>query len=112
MEYSKKEINKTVWINKEYLQNFYTDKKPNWVRFCEKLLNNNYTVFLDCLARTGSIYLTVLKNNKMVKIRYSNHWPRLKTWLVGKVDYFVGPEYLGMISENEILNILKIRFRK
>ena len=112
MEYSKKEIKKTIWLSKEYLQNFYTDKKPKWVKFCESLLSNKYIVFLDCLARTGSVYLTVLKNNKMVRIRYSNHWPRLNTWLKGKVDYFVGPEFLGMISEHEMLNILKMRFRK
>lgn len=111
MEYSKKEIKKNIWLSKEYLQNFYTDEKPKWVKFCEKLLNNKYVVFLT-KARTNSVYLKVVKNNKIIRIRYSDHCPKLDSWLSGFSDYFVGPEYLGMISENEMLNILKIRFKK
>jgi hypothetical protein len=112
LEYSKKEIRKNIWINKEYLQNFYTDVKPRWVKFCEKLLDENYIVFIYIYETTGTVYITVVKNNKMIKIRYSDHLPMLNRWLSGDVDYFVGPKFKGMLTDKEMLNILKIKFRK
>lgn len=112
MEYLKKEIKKNVWINKQYLQDFYTNYKPKWVKFCEKLLDANYVVFLSYISKNKSAYMTIVKNNKMVRLRYSDHQPKLGNYLYGKVDYYVGPEHRGMLNENEILNILKLVFGK
>lgn len=109
MRYLKNEKIKNVWISKEYLQKYYVDKKPRWVKFCEKLLNKNYIVFLSYVAK--SIYITVIKNNKMVKLRYSNHLPKFESFMDGKIDYYVGYGEDFFISQNEILNILELRFK-
>ncbi len=103
---------KNIFLSKEYLQRFYTDHKPKWVRFCENLLNEGYTVLLYLAVNTESKYLTLIKNNKMLKIRYSEHSPKLDNYIRGDIKFYIGPGDKGMYSEREVLNATRIYFRK
>lgn len=104
---------KNIIIDKPYLQKFYTTKKPNWVKFCEKLLNDNFSVILYIpILRTESRYLTIIKNCKMMKIRYSDHAPVLKNWMQSDIDLYIGPSNKGMLNENQALKVIRLYFRK
>lgn len=100
-----------IWLTKEYLQRFYTVEKPEWVEFCELLMNNNYNVFLYLSKKTKSVYLSIVKNRKMVKIRFSDHTPNFQEWLKGDIDFCLGDKRKGMLSKSEVLDILNIYFR-
>lgn len=95
-----------IWLTKSYLQRFYTVKKPLWVKFCERLLNKNFTIFLYLSPNTNSVYLTIVKNSKILKVRYSDHAPNVANWIRSDVDLFVGPASKGLTSEREVLNAI------
>lgn len=104
---------KNIIINKPYLQNFYTVKKPNWVKFCEKLLNDNFFVVLYIPnVRTLSRYFLIVKNRKIMKVRYSDHAPILENWVKGDVDLYIGPSIKGLLNEKEAFNVINVYFRK
>lgn len=104
---------RNIIINKPYLQRFYTNRKPNWIKFCEKLLNNNFFVVLYIpIIKTESRYLIIVKNRKIMRIRYSSHAPILKNWLTGEIDLYIGPPTRGMLDEKEALNVINLYFRK
>ena len=104
---------RNVIINKPYLQRFYTVKKPGWVKFCEKLLNDNFFVVLYIpTTKTLSKYLIIVKNRKIMRLRYSDHAPVLNSWLSGDIDLYIGSPYKGMLNEKEAMRIIKFYFRK
>lgn len=96
-------------LTKAYLQRFYTTEKPGWVQFCEKFLNEGFVVFLY-LSNTNSKYVTLVKNNKMMKIRFSKHSPNYNTWLKSDVKFCVGPKFMGMNSESEVYDAIQLYF--
>lgn len=100
-----------IWLTKQYLQRFYTVEKPKWVEFCELLMNNNFNIFLYLPKKTNSVYLSIVKNCKMLKIRCSDHAPNFKEWLKGEIDLCLGAKRKGMLSKSEVLDILNIYFR-
>ena len=102
---------KNIIVDKPYLQRFYTYNKPKWVLFTEELLDNQFTVIMCLSSTTDSVYLTVMKNNKMLKIRYSNHAPNMQAYLDGKFDFCIGPTDKGMLNERMVLNAIKLFFR-
>ncbi len=100
-----------IWLSKEYLTKIYKHNKPEWVNFCEQLLDNNFEVFLYLPEKKTSVYITVVKNNKMQTIRFSDHQTKQENWLKADVDYYVGPAELGMLTQKEVYDALSIYFR-
>lgn len=103
---------KNIIVDKPYLQRFYTSEKPKWILFIEQLLDDKFTVMLYLPKNTNSVYLTLVKNNKMLKIRYSNHAPNIEAYLKGGVKFCIGPTKKGMLSERWVMNAVKLYFRK
>ncbi len=103
---------KNIIIDKPYLQRFYRCKKPCWVLFTEKLLDSGFTVMLYLSKNTDSIYLTLIKNNKMLKIRCGNHSPKMDSYLDGGIKFCVGPTSKGMLSPKWVMNAIKLYFKK
>lgn len=110
MENSKIVKGKNIIIDKTYLARFYTTHKPNWVVFCEKLLDENFTVLLK-IASTNSKYVTVIQNNKMLILRFSNHAPHIEHYLKYDKILCVGPKQMGMITYKEAWYAVKTFFR-
>lgn len=100
-----------IFLSKKYLQRFYTNHKPNWVNFCEKLLNSGYIVLLYLSINTESKYITVVKNNKMLKIRYSNHPPNFDSFNRSDIKFYIGPCNKGMYGEEDIMNCISLYFK-
>lgn len=103
---------KNIIVDKPYLQRFYQVEKPKWLLFVENLINDKFQVIMYLPLHTDSIYLTLIKNNKMLKIRYSSHTPKLDTYLKGNINLYVGPLNQGMLSERQVINAIKLYFRE
>lgn len=100
-----------IWVDKKYLVRFYEDgEKPEWVKFCETLMDNEFEVFIYLPETSSSIYITIVKNCKLQIIRYSDHLPRSDRWLKNEIDYCIGPENLGMLSQQEVIDAVKTYF--
>lgn len=91
---------------------FYKNKqKPEWVQFCEELIDRGFAVFLYLPEKLTSVYVTMVKNCKMQTVRFSNHLTKEDNWLRSDINYYVGPSDLGMLSKQEVLDALNIYFR-
>jgi len=86
-------------------------KKPKWVLFCEELLNKGYVVVLYQSHKTNSKYITLIKNNKMLKIRYADHVPNYTHYCNSEIKLYVGSPEKGMLSEGEVFRVAEIYFR-
>lgn len=64
--------------------------KAKWIIFAEELLNKGFKVSLYEARRTFSKYLTVEKDGKYFKVRFSNHKPIKERELNNDCDFFVG----------------------
>ena len=87
------------------------NQKPDWVKFCEYLIDKGFEVFLYLPERMTSIYITLVKNCKMQTVRFSDHLTKEQNWLRSDIDYYIGPSELGMLSEREVLDAIDIYFR-
>lgn len=92
---------------------FYNNgQKPEWVVFCETLIDKGFEVFLYLPQKLTSIYVTMVKNRKMQTVRFSDHLTKEVNWLRSDIDYYVGPTDLGMLSQQEVLDAINIYFRR
>ena len=87
------------------------NKKPEWVVFCETLIDKGFEVFLYLPEKLTSVYVTMVKNRKMQTVRFSDHLTKEEHWLRSDIDYYVGPSDLGMLSQQEVLDAINIYFR-
>ena len=112
MRDSKIKTNTNIWLSKEYLKRFYENNdKPNWVVFCEKLIDKGFEVFVYFPKKFTSIYITVVKNCKMQVVRFSDHITKQEKWLKTNINYYVGSSELGMFTEKEVLDAIDLYFR-
>ena len=74
-------------------------------------MDNGFEVFLYLPEKLTSVYITVVKNRKMQRVRFSNHWTTEESWLAGAIDYYIGPSDLGMLSQQEVLDAINLYFR-
>lgn len=100
-----------IWLTKDYLKRCSYKLKSSWVKFCQELLDKDFEVFLYLPEKFTSMYITVVKNRKMKTIRFSDHLTKEEYWLRSDIDYYVGPQELGMLSEQEVWDVLNIYFR-
>lgn len=75
--------------------------KQQWVLFCEALLNRGYTMTLYEAKQTVSKYITVRRDNKKFKVRFSDHKPIARRELTGDCDFFVGVTHLGVTTAEQ-----------
>ena len=74
-------------------------------------MDAGFEVFLYLPEKLTSIYISLVKNHKIQVVRFSDHLPKLESWLNVDVDYYVGPKELGMFEVKEILDAIYLYFR-
>jgi len=79
--------------------------KPKWIRFCRIFLIKDYKVEV-CLSKLkSSKYIFLIKNEKKLKLRFSDHKPSKKQEDDRDSDVYVGPSNYGNIKTKEAVNI-------
>jgi hypothetical protein len=71
--------------------------KYKWIEFCEAMLDLGYDLHLYEARTTFSKYITVSKNWKSFKVRFSNHRPAKERQENGDCDFFVGVSH-GLVT--------------
>ena len=84
--------------------------KQKWIIFCEKLLAEGYTLTLYEAKKTFSKYITVRKDGKSFKVRFSNHKPALDKQIKNDSDFYVGYSYSGITTTEDALRAVKKYF--
>jgi len=77
--------------------------KQKWITFCETLLSKGYSLFLYEAKETVSKYITVKKNGKSCKVRFSNHRPAFSKEMNKDCDFFVGVTNFGWSTTEQVL---------
>ncbi len=83
-------------VTKEFLDNRARKSmkkgfsKQRWITFCEIMLRRGYQVDMYEARKTVSKYITVKKEGKSFKVRFSNHPPIYERENRGDCDFFVG----------------------
>lgn len=109
---------------KKFKKNFHVAKKLN-IESVTKLIKNypaqyttpKYLTFCKCMiekgwkvrmykAETVSKYIFVEKDNKIFKIRFSNHKPSIFKELQEDSDYYVGVSNKQVLTTEEIIKKL------
>lgn len=83
---------------------------PKWISFCRTLMRRGFQVALYEAQFTHSKYLTVWKNGKNYKVRFSDHPPIKEREVNGDCDFFVGHTNLGKTNTNDALRAVLIHF--
>lgn len=78
-------------------------RKQKWIEFCEILLNEGFQVFLYEARQTRSKYLTVRKEGRSFKVRFSDHRPGREKEALGDCDFFVGVTHTGVRNTGHAL---------
>ena len=102
MNYGKK-------ISQPYLEkvksNFKTlgYRPPRWSYFCEVMLIHGFRVYMYEAKNTNSKYVTIEKDKKTFKVRFSDHKPIFEREIKKDCDFFVGITNTGTrTTENAI----------
>lgn len=92
-------------LNHEYLSRRVSPKfgKQKWIEFAEFLLNQGFTVKLYEARQTVSKYLTVIRDDKQFKVRFSDHKPILARESKGDCDFFVGVTNLSRTTTTQAI---------
>ena len=100
-------------ITKQYLNNFiptYHKKgypTPKWIQFCIAMIDLGWSVKLYRAKTTYSKYVYIIKRNKSLKIRFSNHRASFNKEMSSDSDYYVGVGNNGIITTEELIEIIK-----
>lgn len=70
--------------------------KAKWIEFCEICMDSGFVVRLYEARKTYSKYITIEKEGKAFKVRFSNHKPIEARELRGDCDFFVGITNTGV----------------
>ena len=84
--------------------------KAKWIEFSEILIKDGYQLFIYEAKQTASKYITVTKDNKSFKVRFSNHKPIAEKELNGDCDFFVGVTHTGVRNTTMALNAVRNYF--
>lgn len=85
-----REVTPEFLIEREKFAKSLGYQKQKWVEFCEVMLKRGYRVTLYEAKQTRSKYLTVHKEQRRFKVRFSDHAPILRRELAADCDFFVG----------------------
>lgn len=64
--------------------------KQKWITFCEALISKGYKLWLYEAKSTVSKYITIGKDKRRFKVRFSNHKPNSYMEKVNDCDFYVG----------------------
>ena len=105
-------MNKKTKVTAEYLNSKVSAKygKQKWIEFSEILLNQGYTLFVYESKTTYSKYITVVKNGRYFKVRFSNHKPSIDKETLKDSDFYVGVSNSGITTTNDALIAVKKYF--
>lgn len=70
--------------------------KARWIEFCERMLAAGFEVSLYEARFTVSKYVTVSRDGRTFKVRFSNHKPIRSRELKRDCDFFVGITHTGV----------------
>lgn len=85
---------------------------PMWIRFCQALLNEGYSLTLYEARKTVSKYVTVSDGQRQFKVRFSNHKPIQARELSVDCDFFVGVTNLGVTNTSAAMAAVDAFFSK
>ena len=85
--------------------------KAKWLQFCEELLDT-YELYLYEARRTFSKYITIKKNDKSYKVRFSNHRPNWQRELNKDCDFFVGVSNYNVTTTDDALKAVHKYFNE
>lgn len=119
MTAQKKSVGKAdnILVTKEFLDkraSYSINKgygKQKWIIFCEALLLEGYSIRLYEAKNTFSKYVTVIKDKKQFKVRFSNHKPIYQREIKKDCDFFVGVTHTGVRTTEDALIKIKNYFK-
>jgi len=81
---------------------------PKWIVFCEGALKLGFKVSLHRAHTTFSKYIFITgRDGATKKVRFSNHKAAYYKEVAGDCDYYVGVGHQGIITTEQLLDILK-----
>ncbi len=80
--------------------------KQKWISFCEVLLAKGFSIKLYEARETVSKYITVYRNDKNYRVRFSNHKPSYNREKNRDCDFFVGVTHTGTRTTNDALKAI------
>jgi hypothetical protein len=86
--------------------------KQKWIIFCERLLANGFSLLLYEVRKTASKYITVQKDGRQFKVRFSNHKPIKGRELGGDCDFFVGHTHTGIRTTEDAIEAIDFHFKR
>ena len=86
--------------------------KAKWIEFCEICLDSGFTVSLYEARKTYSKYVSVLKDGRSFKVRFSNHAPIKSREVNGDCDFFVGHTHLGVTNTEAAIKAVALHFQQ
>lgn len=84
--------------------------KAQWIIFCETMLDAGYNVYLYEARQTFSKYVSVHKDGKRFKVRFSNHKPIKRREMKGDCDFFVGVTNLNVTTTKDAIAAVEKHF--
>jgi len=87
-------------------------KKAKWIELCEVLLKNGFEISLYEARNTVSKYLTLKRDGKEFKVRFSNHKPSKWKEDIGDCDFFVGIANTTTTTTRDALDAVKTHFKR
>ena len=86
--------------------------KAKWILFCEVLLQKGYSLYLYEANRTFSKYITIVRNGRRFKVRFSNHKPSFTKQIEEDSDFYVGVTHTGVTTTEDALKAVEEYFNK
>ena len=75
--------------------------KAKWIEFCETMLKHNLSMTLYEAKKSRSKYIKVRNEDKVYKVRFSNHMPIKEREKNGDCDFFVGQTHQGRTTTSD-----------
>lgn len=98
------------YITEDFLKSRENTDKPvqKWILFCRYFMSKGYKIRLYEARRTVSKYITLIKDGKSCKVRFSNHRPIREREKNKDCDFFVGVTNFQVITAHDVaLQVLK-----
>lgn len=92
------------YITEDFLKSRENVDKPvqKWILFCRYFMSKGYKIRLYEARRTVSKYITLIKDGKSCKVRFSNHRPIREREKNKDCDFFVGVTNFQVITAHDV----------
>lgn len=91
------------WVKQGY-------PKQKWIIFCETMLSLGFDVFLTEAQQTRSKYVQIERNQRVFRVRFSDHKPIQSREINKDCDFFVGITNLATTTTNQAIMAVKLYF--